>query len=116
VGRLWRFLPWSRLAVALWAWRNRRRIRTWASFGLTAAPRIAAGDRADVLAEARLRMALDRDPMTRAARDLEVRVEGRVATLTGKVPSVIRRTALEIATRTKGVDGVRDGLRDTARA
>jgi osmotically-inducible protein OsmY len=54
--------------------------------------------------------------MTRAARDLEVRVEGRVATLRGRVPSAIRRTAVEIARRTKGIDGVRDGLRDTARA
>jgi osmotically-inducible protein OsmY len=116
VGRLWRFLPWSRLAIAVWAWRNRRRIRSWASFGLAAAPRIAAGDRADVVAEARLRLALARHPLTRAARDLEVRVQGGEAILVGRVPSAIRKTAMDLARRTDGIDKVRDQLVDTARA
>jgi osmotically-inducible protein OsmY len=102
--------------MAVWAWRHRREIRSWASFGLEAIPRIAAGDSRDVATEARLRAALARDPLTRAARDLDVRVEGREAILIGSVPSAIRRTAVETARRTKGIDRVRDALRDTAKA
>jgi osmotically-inducible protein OsmY len=54
--------------------------------------------------------------MTRAARDLEVRVQGGEAILVGRVPSAIRKTAMDLARRTDGIDKVRDQLVDTARA
>lgn len=56
-------------------------------------------------------MALARDPLTKAARDLHVRVVDGQAILSGRVPVGIQRSALDIAGRTKGIDRVRDDLR-----
>ena len=112
MARLRTFLPWSRWAMALWAWRNRWQLREWASFGVDAVPRLATGASRDVLAEARLRVALTRDPLTRAARDLDVRVVDGEAILEGRVPSGIRSVAVDAARRTKGIRRVRDEIQD----
>jgi hypothetical protein len=98
--------------MALWAWRYRWQLRDWASFGVDAVPRLATGASRDVLAEARLRVTLTRDPLTRAARDLDVRVVDGEAILGGRVPSGIRSAAVEAARRTKGIRRVRDDTED----
>jgi hypothetical protein len=112
MGWLRKFLPWSRWAIGLWAWRNRRQLLGWASFGADAVPRLVTGGSSDVLAEARLRIALTRDPFARGARDLHVRVVDGEAILRGRVPSPIRRAAFEAARRTKGIRHVRDEIQD----
>ena len=75
-----------------------------------AAQQLAAGDRDDTLAEARLRAALTRDPDTRSA-DLKVDVHDGVARLSGTVDPSVAERAVELAERTTGVRRIRDDLK-----
>jgi hypothetical protein len=56
-----------------------------------------------VLAEARLRTALVKDPRTRGAPSLSVRVEAGMAILQGFLPPDLHDLVASIAQRTKGV-------------
>lgn len=108
--------PVSRVGVAMWAWRHRGEINEWASFAVRAAPKVVAGDTADVLAEGRLRARLSADRRTRDVDGLHVSVSDGVATLSGTVPAEAHDAAVGIATSTNGVRRVRDDLRDSGRA
>lgn len=105
MARLWSLFPIGRATAGIWAWRNRRELGRWVGFAWRAVPPSAAG-RADVLAEARLRTALARDPRTRGAPSLSVRVVGGTAILEGFLPPDLHDLAASIAQRTKGVHRV----------
>ena len=105
MARLWRLFPIGRATAGIWAWKNRRELGRWVGFAWRAAPPSMAG-RADVLAEARLRTALARDPRTRGAPSLSVRVDGGTAILEGFLPADLHDLVASIAQRTKGVHRV----------
>lgn len=108
---LWKLLPISRAAAGIWAWKNRRELGRWVGFAWRAAPPSMPG-RADVLAEARLRTALARDPLTRGAPSLSVRVGGGTAILAGFLPPDLHDLVASIAQRTKGVHRVECRIED----
>jgi hypothetical protein len=114
MGWLWRILPIGRLATAWWAWRNRRELGRWLSFAWRAVPPSTA-DRADLLAEARVRAALARDPRTRGAPTLSIRVHGRTAFLEGSLPPDVHDRAAELTRLAKGVHRVECRIRDRGR-
>ena len=114
MGWLWRFLPVGRLATAWWAWRNRRELGRWLRFAWRAVPPSTA-DRADLLAEVRVRAALGRDPRTRGAPTLSIRVRGRTAFLEGSLPPDVHDRVAELTVRAKGVYRVECRIRDRGR-
>jgi len=99
---LWRSIPIGRATAGIWAWKNRRELGRWLGFVWRAVPPSAAG-RADVSAEARLRTALAKDPRTRGAPSLFVRVLSGTAILEGHLPPDLHDLVASIAERTKGV-------------
>lgn len=99
---LWKLLPIGRATAGIWAWRNRRELGRWLGFAWRAVPPSAAG-RDDVVAEARLRTALAKDPRTRGVPALSVRVEDGTAILEGFLPPDVHDLAASIAQRRKGV-------------
>jgi hypothetical protein len=99
---LWRLLPIGRATAGIWAWKNRRELRRWLGFAWRAVPPSTA-NRDDVVAEARLRTALAKDPLTRGVPSLSVRVEDRTAILEGHLPPDLHDLVASIAERTKGV-------------
>jgi hypothetical protein len=99
---LWRLLPVGRATAGLWAWKNRRELGRWLGFVWRAIPPSVA-DRDDVLTEGRLRAALARDPRTRGAPSLAVRVVDRTAFLEGYLSPDLHDLVASIAHRTKGV-------------
>jgi hypothetical protein len=103
-----RVFPLSASALALWTWRNRDEVLEWTGFGVRAAQKLAGGDRADVGAEARLRLALNRDRRTRHAPGLRVEVRDGVAFLGGVVDPEVRDVAVSVSKRTVGIDRVDD--------
>jgi osmotically-inducible protein OsmY len=105
-----RYLPLSGSAIALWAWRNREDVVDWAAFGVRSAQGLVSGNTDDVAAEARLRMALQRDRRTRRAPGLDVMVRDGVAVLRGIVHPEVHDVALKLAERTEGVEKVDDRL------
>lgn len=105
----------NRAAVAMWAWRHRDEISGWASYVARSAPRLVAGDSADVIAEGRLRARLTGDGRTRDVKGLEVSVEDGVARLSGSVETDVADAAREIALDTSGIRRVRDDLRSPTR-
>jgi osmotically-inducible protein OsmY len=105
-----RYLPLSGSAIALWAWRNREDVVDWAAFGVRSAQGLVSGNTDDVAAEARLRMALQRDRRTRRAPGLDVMVRDGVAVLRGIVDPAVRDIAVKLAERTEGVEKVDDRL------
>jgi osmotically-inducible protein OsmY len=105
-----RYLPLSGSAIALWAWRNREDVVDWAAFGVRSAQGLVSGNTDDVAAEARLRMALQRDRRTRRAAGLDVVVRDGVAVLRGIVDPEVRDVAVKLAERTEGVEKVDDRL------
>lgn len=105
-----RYLPLSGSAIALWAWRNREDVVDWAAFGVRSAQGLVSGNTEDVAAEARLRMALQRDRRTRRAPGLDVYVRDGVAVLNGIVDPEVRDVAVKLADRTEGVKKVDDRL------
>ena len=110
MGLIGKMLPMSRLAVAGWAWRHRHEIGGWLGYATRSAPRLLAGDNADVLLEGRLRARLTADRRTRDLERLHLDVDHGVVTLSGLVPAPARDAALTIATNTTGVKRVRDQL------
>jgi len=94
MARLWKILPIGRATAGIWAWKNRRELGRWLGFAWRAVPPSTAG-RDDLLAEARLRTTLAKDPRTRGAPSLAVRVLGGTAIL-----------GALIAQRTKGIDRI----------
>ena len=105
MAKLWSLFPVGRATAGIWAWKNRRELKRWLGFVWRAVPPSASA-RADVLAEARLRTALARDPRTRGAPSLSVRVERGTALLEGFLPPDLHDLAASIAQRTKGVHRV----------
>ncbi|HWL90975.1 MAG TPA: hypothetical protein VNP90_06380 [Actinomycetota bacterium] len=99
---IWKILPVGRATAGLWAWKNRRELGRWLGFAWRAIPPSAA-DRDDVLAEARLRAALAKDPHTRGAPSFSVRVIDATAFLEGYLPADRHDLVASIAQKTKGV-------------
>jgi osmotically-inducible protein OsmY len=108
-------VPVSRAGAAVWAWKHRSEIGGWAGYVARSAPKVVAGDTADVVAEGRLRARLTADKRTRNVDGLHVDVHDGVATLHGMVPSDAHDAALAIATNTPGIHRVRDELTEPAR-
>jgi hypothetical protein len=108
---LWKILPVGRATAALWAWRNRRELGRWAGFVWRTVPPSAA-DRDDVLAEARLRAALAKDPRTRGAPSLSVRVANGTAFLEGHLSPDVHDLVASIAQKTRGVHRVECRIND----
>lgn len=102
------FLPTSRAAAAVWAWRNRHPLIEWGRFGVTAGPRVIAGGGADVAAEAKVRAALTSDSATRRATGLRVIVHEGVATLSGTVDREVADRAKDKIADVKGIKKVKD--------
>jgi hypothetical protein len=111
---LWNLFPVGRLTAAWWAWKNRRELGRWLGFAWRAVPPSAA-DRADLLAEGRLRAALAKDPRTRGTPSLSLRVLARTAFLEGSLPPDIHDLVVSTARGTKGVLRVECGIRDRGR-
>lgn len=109
-----KLLPFSRLGMGLWAWRNRSSLMGWGLFGVRAATQVAGGSHNDVVAEARLRTALTRDARTRGA-GLRLAVQDGVALLQGTVDPQVADLAVAAAERTAGVDRVRNELQTRRR-
>ena len=108
-------LPLSRVGLAMWAWRHRAEIGGWAGYVARSAPRVVAGDTADVKVEGRLRARLTADSRTRNVDGLRVAFNDGIATLSGTVPSAVKEAALTIAENTAGVREVRDQMRAPGR-
>ena len=108
-------VPFSRVTVALWAWRNRDELMKWAGFVVSAVPEIAGGRTNDVLTEAKLRARFTADSRTRGADGLRVSVEEGVATLSGVVDPEIHDVALDLASSTTGVYRVKDDIQHPSR-
>lgn len=111
--RITKLLPISRTAAVWWAWQNREQVKSWAGFGARAAAQVASGSRDDTTAEARLRLALTRDPITRTATGLHVEVHDGVAELRGSATREAIDLAVRMAGDTKGVRRVRDHVQVT---
>lgn len=108
-------LPLSRVGLAMWAWRHRAEIGGWAGYVARSAPRVVAGDTADVKIEGRLRARLTADSRTRNVDGLRVEFNDGIATLSGTVPSAVQEAAMTIAENTAGVREVRDQMRSPGR-
>lgn len=102
MARFLKLLPTSRATAGIWAWKNRRELGRWLGFAWRAVPPSTAS-RDDVVAEARLRTALAKDPRTRGVPSLSVRVEDGTAILDGFLLPDLHDLAASIAQRTKGV-------------
>lgn len=110
MGLMRKAFPLSRTAVALWGWHHRHEISHWLTYASRSAPRLLAGDTADVLIEGRLRARLSADARTRNVDGLHVAIDGGVVHLTGMVKRDVHDAALAIATNTSGVSRVADEL------
>jgi len=108
-----RLLPFSRIGMATWAWKNRTELGRWGRFAARSTTRLADGERPDVAAEARLRLGLSRDKRTRNAPDLHVQVINGIATLSGRATAEVQGAALRVAERTAGVRRVRNQMERT---
>lgn len=111
MARLWKMLPIGRATAGIWAWKNRRELGRWLGFAWRTVPPSTAG-RDDVLAEARLRTALAKDPRTRGAPSLSVRVLGGTAILEGFLPPEVHDLVASIAEQTKGVSRIECRISD----
>lgn len=105
-----RFLPFTRMTMLLWAWRNRASVLEWATFGLRAAQAAAGGKGMDdAKTEFRLRANLAREPRTRTAL-IDVAVERGVAHLSGRVSPEVHALVQDIAVGTRGVQRLDDRI------
>ena len=105
-----RFLPFTRITMLLWAWRNRASVLEWATFGLRAAQAAASGKGMDdAKTEFRLRANLAREPRTRTAL-VDVAVENGVAKLSGRVSPEVHALVQDIAVGTRGVQRLDDKI------
>src|SRR5215203_5509018 len=110
MGLLGKFVPLSRMGVAFWGWHHRHEIGGWVGYATRSAPRLLAGDTADVLLEGRLRARLTADWRTRNVDGLQLSVDDGVVHLSGMVDSKVHDAALAIATNTSGVRRVADQI------
>jgi hypothetical protein len=113
MARLLKILPIGRATAGIWAWKNRRELGRWLGFAWRVVPPSTAG-RDDLLAEARLRTALAKDPRTRGAPSLTVRVLGGTAIPEGFLPPDLHDLVAQIAQRTKGVSRIECRIIDKA--
>jgi hypothetical protein len=105
-----KFLPFTRVTMLLWAWRNRASLLDWLTFGLRAAAWAADGKGMDdAKAEFRLRANLARDHRTRHA-ILDVSVDKGVAHLAGRVSPEVHAVVQDIAVGTRGVTRLDDRI------
>ena len=110
-----RFLPFTSFWSAVWfAFRHRRPIFDWGSWVVRSVPRVANGQRDDVLAEARLRLRLAGDDRLEGDR-IQVEVEDGRALLSGEVARGHREVATALADGAPGVQRVSDVLRERTR-
>ena len=105
-----KFLPFTRVTMLLWAWRNRASVLEWVNFGLRAAQAAAGGKGMDdAKAEFRLRANLARDHRTRGAL-VDVAVENGVAHLAGRVSPEVHAVVQDVAVGTRGVTRLDDKI------
>ena len=105
-----KLLPFSRITVLLWAWRNRASVMEWLAFTLRTVQSAASGDgMGDAKAEFRLRANLARDRRTRGAL-VDVAVERGVARLSGRVSPEVHAAVQDIAVATPGVSRIDDRI------
>jgi osmotically-inducible protein OsmY len=105
-----RLLPFSRLGIALWAWRNRDKVADWSQFAVrSAGTLVREGSIDDARAELRLRTSLATDGRTRNA-SLYVSVVDGVARLEGRSSGPARDAAVELARSTNGVTRVHENV------
>ena len=110
-----RFLPFTSYGgAALFAWRHRDPIMDWGSWAARSVPRVAQGERDDVLAELRLRMRLAGDERLEGDR-IRVDVEDGRARISGDVARGHRKLVTQLAEDLPGVDKVSDLLRERSR-
>lgn len=104
-------------ALLAFAWRNRDEVAEWTGFAFRAAQALAPGGTTldDVKLEARVRLALAKDPRTRRAPGLGVRVREGVVTLRGVVAPDVKDLAVKLVEGVEGVRAVDDQLRETKR-
>ena len=102
---LLRFIPVTRAAAALWAWRNRRELGRWMAFAWRAVPPFT-GDRDDLVTEAKLRAAISRDERTRGLPTLAVRVADGTAFLDGRMAAPLHDLVYSIADSTIGIGAI----------
>ena len=110
MGLLRKFVPLSRMGVAMWGWHHRHEIGGWFGYATRSAPKLLAGETADVLLEGRLRARLTADWRTRNVDGLHVSVDDGVVRLSGMVDDKVHDAALAIATNTSGVRRVADDI------
>ena len=105
-----KFLPFTRITMLMWAWRNRASVLDWATFGLRAAQSAASGQGMnDAKAEFRLRANLARDRRTRGAL-VDVAVEQGVAHLSGRLSPEVHAVVQDIAVGTRGIARLDDRI------
>lgn len=105
-----KLLPFSRITIVLWAWRNRASVTEWAAFALrTLQSATSGGGLDDAKAEFRLRANLTRDRRTRGAL-IDVAVEKGVARLMGRVSPEVHAAVQDIAVGTPGIVRIDDRI------
>ena len=105
-----KLLPFSRVTIVLWAWRNRASVTEWLAFALRTLQSATSGAGLDdAKAEFRLRANLTRDRRTRGAL-IDVAVEKGVARLSGRVSPEVHAVVQDIAVATPGVVRIDDRI------
>ncbi|HUP85393.1 MAG TPA: BON domain-containing protein [Acidimicrobiales bacterium] len=108
-----KLLPFSRITIVLWAWRNRASVAEWFAFALRAFSSASSGNGLDdAKAEFRLRANLARDGRTRGAL-VDVAVEDGVAHLHGRLAPEVHAVVQDIAVGTRGVSRIDDRITHT---
>ncbi|MDQ3106862.1 MAG: BON domain-containing protein [Actinomycetota bacterium] len=108
-----KLLPFSRITLVLWAWRNRASVLDWATFALRSMQSATSGAGLDdAKTEFRLRANLARDRRTRGAL-VDVTVEGGVAHLAGRVGPEVHAVVQDITVATPGVIRLDDRITHT---
>ena len=109
-----KLLPFSRVTILLWAWRNRASVFEWFAFALRTLQSATSGaGMGDAKAEFRLRANLARHRRTRGAL-VDVVVEKGVARLTGRVSPEVHAAVQDMAVGTPGVDRIDDRITHAA--
>lgn len=105
-----KLLPFTRVTMFVWAWRNRASVLDWLTFALRAVQSWSSGaGLGDARAEFRLRANLARDYRTRGAL-IELRVEGGVAHLRGRLSPEVHAVVQDMAVATPGVTRLDDRI------
>ncbi len=108
-----KFLPFTRITLIMWAWRNRASVLDWATFVLRATQAAAAGDGLeDAKAEFRLRANLTRDSRTRGTL-VDVKVDRGVAHLSGRTSPEVHAIVQDMAVATPGIARLDDRISHT---